>query len=326
MIRTLYRHPSGTIIADLPRAQLAAALRDVRGRLWVDLVEPTDEESNWVLNELFQFHPLAVEDAIRDSHVPKVDDYSSYLYLVFHTVGMGDERMDLHTYEMDMFLGANYLVTMHTVEHTSIDKMWQADYHQRNGLSRGPAHLLYELLDRQIDGYIPLLDRFEEQMEALGDIVVRKEQPPGSMVLNEILTAKSSALRLHRILVPQRELLYRLSRNDFTVIPAETRIYFRDVYDHLVRFTDLAESMRELAGSTIEIHLAMAGNRMNEVMKVLTVISTIFMPLSFVAGVYGMNFVHMPELDWRFGYALVWLIFIMIVFVMVRMFRRRGWF
>jgi magnesium transporter len=327
MIRILYRHRSGTVVTQLSLEQLRDALRDTQARLWIDLTAPTAEESQLILADYFKFHPLAIDDAINESHIPKVDDYSSYLYLVFHTVGMGDERMDLHTYEVDVFLGANYLVTMHELPRESIEKLWNEHSHQQGGLARGPAFLLYELIDRQIDNYTPVLDRFEQQLEYLGDQIFRrsnlgKDEEP---LLNDILTAKSSALRLGRILTPQRELLYRLSHNNYSVVPSEMRIYFQDAYDHLARFSDLASSMRDLASSTMETHLALVNNRINETMKVLTMISTIFIPLSFLAGVYGMNFDFMPELHAPWAYPLLWLAFILIVLVMVRYFRRKGW-
>lgn len=327
MIRILYRHRSGTIVTDLPHTQLRDALRDSQARIWIDLSAPTTEESQAILADLFHFHPLAIDDAIDDSHVPKVDDYGAYLYLVFHTVALGDERMDIHTYEIDVFLGSNYLITMHETPRTSIDKLWDESYHTQNGLAKGPALLLYELMDRQIDNYTPLLNHFEEQLEHLGDQIFR---PHGKgkaeeILLNDILTAKSSALRLGRILTPQRELLYKLAHNNYAAIPADARIYFQDAFDHLARFSDLALSMRELSGSTMETHLALVNNRINETMKVLTMISTIFIPLSFVAGVYGMNFDFMPELNSQWGYPLAWLSFIAIAGAMVQFFRRRGW-
>jgi magnesium transporter len=325
MIRTLYRHRSGTIVVDLPKEQLPGVIRDAQARVWIDMLNPSEEESKWLFHEVFHFHPLAIDDAIKETHVPKLDDYGSYLYLVFHTVSMGDEKMDIHTYELDVFLGANYLITMHEDERESINKLWNRESHEQNGLARGPAYLLYDLLNQQVDRYIPLMDRFEHQLEGLGDAIFVQNQISANVLLNDILTAKSSALRLHRILAPQRQLLQRLSRNDYAVIPADARIYFNDTYDHLVRLTDLAESMHELAGSTIDTYLALVNNRMNEVMKVLTIISTIFIPLSFVAGVYGMNFEFMPELQWRIGYPLVWLIFLAIIGGMLTMFRRRGW-
>lgn len=327
MIRILYRHRSGTVVTHLPFGQVSDAMRDNQARLWIDLTAPTEEESQSILAELFKFHPLAIEDAVNDSHVPKVDDYGSYLYLVFHTVALGDERMDIHTHEVDVFLGANYLVTMHELPRESIEKLWNEHSHHHGGLARGAAFLLYELIDRQIDNYTPLLDHFEQQLEHLGDQIFHKDNrgKGEEVLLNDILTAKSSALRMGRILTPQRELLYRLSHNSYSVVPSDTRIYFQDAYDHLARFSDLANSMRDLAGSTMETHLALVNNRINETMKVLTMISTIFIPLSFLAGVYGMNFTFMPELQTRWAYPLLWLTFIAIALGMVQYFRRKGW-
>ncbi|MCB0107843.1 MAG: magnesium/cobalt transporter CorA [Caldilineaceae bacterium] len=327
MIRILYRHRSGTVVTELPLDQLNDAMRDSQARLWIDLTAPSDEESQQILTNLYRFHPLAIEDAVNESHIPKVDDYGNYLYLVFHTVGLGDERMDIHTYEIDVFLGANYLITLHETPRESIEKLWNAHSHQQGGLARGPAYLLYELIDRQIDNYTPLLDRFEAQLEYLGDVIFLKDL--GGKIeearLNDILTAKSSALRLGRILTPQRELLYRLSHNNYGAVPSDMRIYFQDAYDHLARFSDLANSMRDLAGSTLDTHLALVNNRINETMKVLTMISTIFIPLSFLAGVYGMNFRFMPELQTPWAYPLLWLVFIVIAFGMMQYFRRKGW-
>ena len=327
MIRILYRHRSGTVVTELPLDQLNDAMRDNQARLWIDLTAPSGEESQQILTKLYRFHPLAIEDAVNESHIPKVDDYGNYLYLVFHTVGLGDERMDIHTYEIDVFLGANYLITMHETPRESIEKLWNVHSHQQGGLARGPAYLLYELIDRQIDNYTPLLDRFEAQLEYLGDVIFLKDL--GGKIeearLNDILTAKSSALRLGRILTPQRELLYRLSHNNYGAVPSDMRIYFQDAYDHLARFSDLANSMRDLAGSTLDTHLALVNNRINETMKVLTMISTIFIPLSFLAGVYGMNFRFMPELQTPWAYPLLWLVFIGIAFGMMQYFRRKGW-
>ena len=326
MIRTLYRHASGTVM-DLAADQLAEAIKDNRATLWIDMIDPTQAEYELVLTQLFHFHPLAVEDAIRDSHVPKVDDYSSYLFLVAHTIHLGDERMDLDTHELDMFLGQNYLITIHEVTMTNIDRLWDPAHHDDRGLARGAAMLLYELLDRQVDTYTPLIDQFEDRLETLGDQIFHTNslQAPELALIEEILTAKSTALRLRRILGPQRDLLNRLARDDYAVIPARTRIYFRDVYDHLLRVADLADSMRDLASSTMETHLTLVNNRMNQVMKVLTIISTIFIPLSFLAGVYGMNFAFMPELNQPWTYPALWGVFLTIGGGMLYMFRRRGW-
>ncbi len=325
MFRSLYRHPTGAILTDLDRDQLRLAACDKRGVLWVDMQAPSDQEFSLVLEETFQFHPLAVEDVVSDVHAPKLDDYGAYLFIVFHTVSLGDEKMDIHTDEIDVFLSSHFLVTVHDVPRSAIDRLWQEVREDIDGLRKGPSTTLYTLLDRQVDAYIPLIDRFEERLEQLGDEIFQMRQPENKTVLNNLLTAKSSALRLRRILNPQRDLLNRLSHQDYAVIPPESRIYFRDVYDHLARLADLADSTRDLATMTIETYLVLVNNRMNEIMKVLTIIATIFMPLGFLAAVYGMNFDFMPELHLRWAYPFIWMVFVGIAGVMVWYFVRRRW-
>ena len=325
MIRVLYRHRSGALVDDLPIAQVPSALRDPQARIWVDMEKVSIDEQKQILSDLFHFHPLAVEDVVNEIHIPKLDDYGSYLYIVFHSLTLGDEPMDLHTKELDVFVGPNYLVTSHELPSHAINKMWHKEFHQDRGLARGIALLLYEMLDRQVDGYLMMLDHFEQRIEELGDIIFHAKPADESAILNEILTAKSSTLRMRRVLLPQREVVAHLVHDDLSAIPSEARIYFQDLHDHITRFADLSESMRELVQSTMTTHLTISSNRLNEVMKVLTIISTIFMPLSFVAGIYGMNFRFMPELTWPWAYPLTWLIFIGIAGAMLLFFRRRHW-
>lgn len=326
MIRTIYRHHSGTVVVDLPEDEILSASKDRQARLWIDMISPSAEEVALVFEQAYDLHPLSIEDTITDIHTPKLDNYNNYLFMVFHAVGMGDERMDLHTRELDVFLGQNFLITIHTEKMPAIGSLWNEEHHAENGLGDGPVYLLYELLDRQIDTYIPLIDRFEQRLEDLGDVIFRQQNTQSDdEILNDILTAKSSALRLRRILRPQRDIMRRLAWENFRVVPAEARIYYQDVYDHLERLSDVAESMRDLASSTIETHLALVNNRMNEIMKVLTIISTIFIPLGFVSGVYGMNFDYMPELGSRIAYPLVWIAFFSIAGGMLFFFRQRRW-
>ena len=324
MIRIIERTLEGDVQVDLPVEQLPASLAERGTMVWIDMMAPSHEEYRLILEQIFRFHPLAIEDTISDIHLPKVDDYGAYLYLVFHTVSLGDQPMDLNTEEVDVFLGARYLITIHESTRRSIDRCWHNEYHTIHDLARSPALLLYELLDSQIDTYIPIIDAFEEQLEQLGDDIFAAGENQRN-ILNRLLTAKSSSLRLQRILAPQRELLNRLATTSYTVIRPEERIYYRDAYDHLARLANLSESMRDLSSSTIETHLALVNNRMNEVMKVLTIISTIFIPLSFIAGIYGMNFEYMPELAWKYGYLLVWLVFLTVGATMLMFFRKRRW-
>ncbi|MEM7127094.1 MAG: magnesium/cobalt transporter CorA [Chloroflexota bacterium] len=326
MIRTIYRHASGSVIVDLPAEELLVAAQDRQGALWIDMISPTPDEVELVFRQAYNLHPLSIEDTINDVHTPKLDDYRSYLYMVYHVIGLGDERMDIHTRELDVFLGANFLITSHVEKMPVIGSLWNEEYHTDQGLSNGPVLLLYHLLDGQIDGFIPIIDRLEERLEDLGDLIfLQTNKISDDELLNDILTAKSSALRVRRVLRPQRDMVKRLATESFAVIPPEARIYFQDIHDHLSRLTDVAESVRDLASTTMETHLALVNNRMNEVMKVLTIISTIFIPLGFLAGVYGMNFSFMPELQSPMGYPLLWVFFLLIASTMIWFFRRRRW-
>lgn len=326
MIRTLYRHQSGSIVSDLSTDQLSRAVKDRYGRVWIDMEAPTEDEYKLVLEDLFHFHPLTVEDVVNGVNLPKLDDYDSYLFLVFHTLGLGDERMDIHTEEINVYLGPTYLITVHNEPRETIERLWTASYHQERGLARGPAHLIYDILDRQVDGYIPLLEQLDERLEELGDIIFHLgEGNDESAILNELLTAKSSALRLRRILGRQRDILYKLATGEYAAIGHDTRIFFSDVYDHLARLDGMADSIRDLAGTTIATHLALINNRTNDVMKVLTVIGSIFLPLTFLAGIYGMNFDYMPELAWPWAYGFIWVVFIGVIAGMIWWFKRKRW-
>lgn len=326
MVRIFYRHSSGTLVRNFPREQLAAAVRDGNANLWVDMVNPTEAEYQEILHDIFNFHPLAIEDAANSLLVPKLNDFRRYLFLVIHSVYYGSKPVDLLSSEMDIFLGPNYLVTIHEREMSSIDELWQDEsFHRNSGLAQGTAMLCYEIMERQVDRFMRLLDQFELELERLGDVIFQQGQVSDESLLDDILTAKSSALRLARVLMPQRDLMQRLATNEYGVIPGSVRVYFGDIHDHMVRMAGLVDGMQQLIQSTVDIYLALANNRMNEIMKVLTIISTIFIPLSFIAGIYGMNFHFMPELNQPWAYPLVWIVFISIALIMVRFFRRRGW-
>ena len=333
MIRILYRHTSGALVHDLPVDQLASASRDTNAVVWVDMQNPTPEEQQKILEGIFNFHPLAVEDAMNSVLLPKINDYRRYLYIVIHSIYPGVELVDLVSHELDIFLGPNLLVTIHEEAMSSIDGLLaDKEHHSQEGISRGPALLLYEILESQVDRITRLLDSFEAELERLGDIIFQKGDISRESLLDDLLTAQSSALRLNRVLHPQRDLMNRLAQTDYSVIPAPARPYFADIHDHLNRMVGLVESMRELARSTIEIYMALsnhrmneANNRMNEIMKVLTIISTIFLPLSFLAGVFGMNFQYMPELGWPWAYPLVWILFVSLAGLMLLFYRKRGW-
>ena len=205
----------------------------------------------------------------------------------------------------------------------SVQTVWTRTAKDERLLSHGPDFLMHAILDANVDEFLPLLDDLDATIEDLEDQVLEK---PRTETLTRILAIKHSLMVLRRMISPQREVMNRLSRDDFPQIDRNSRIYFRDIYDHMVRFQDLIESLRDIVGDALSTYLSATSNRLNEVMKALTIVSTIFLPLSFVAGVYGMNFEFMPELHSRLGYPLVWAVFILIVLGMLYFFKKREWF
>jgi magnesium transporter len=288
MIRALYRTPGGKIQTDLTIADFPAALKEADGVLWVDFENTPPKEDEPILTQTFGFHPLAVDDALRESHVPKVDDWGEYLYLVLHAIAFGrDDNRKLETIELDVFLGKNFIVTHHDLPIPAVQNIWGSCQRDERYLSRGTDHILYRIIDDMVAAYMPVVEEVDEAIESLEDQLFDRPTPEN---LSELFQLKRALLQLRRIIAPQREVLNKLARDDYPVIDAKDRIFFRDIYDHLVRLHDINESMRDLVGGAMDTYLSVINNRMNDIMKTLTVITTLFMPLSFLTGFFGMNF------------------------------------
>lgn len=324
MIRSVYHPPAGPVEFNLSPARLKEALQEAAGTLWVSLERPTADEVETVLHNIFHFHPLAVEDCQSEGYQsPKLDDFGDYIFVVMHALRPDFPLDQLDTMEFNCFLGPNYVVTSFLSETMSpVQKVWERIQRDQRLLQHGADFLCHALLDELVDEYLPLIDLMEESIDELEDQVLTQ---PRSNTLQQILGLKHSILVLRRIILPQREVLNRLSRGDTGQIKPERRIYFRDIYDHLVRIHDLSESVRDVVGGALDTYLSVTSNRLNEIMKALTVVSTIFLPLSFVAGVYGMNFQNFPEIRWHYGYLYVWGVFLGIAGCMAWWFKRRGW-
>ncbi len=324
MIRSLYRAQDGQLHTDLSPSEYTAALQDRGGVLWVDMVEEPPDACEPILRETFGFHPLAVEDALQESHVPKVDDWDQYVYLVLHAVNFGGYHLD--TVELDAFLGTNYLVTYQAHAIGGVDRVWTAYRQGERSLANGPVRVLYRLADELVTDYMPAVDQIDEVIDQIEDQVFANPTP---RLLEQIFTLKRALLRLRRIITPQREVLNKLARGDYSVIEAKDRVFFRDVYDHLVRLYDITESLRDLVGGALETYLSVVNNRMNDVMKTLTVITTLFMPLSFVVGFFGMNFfqpaVVLDAWTGRMAFGLTLVGMICTPLVMYLWMRRRAW-
>jgi len=328
MIRAMYRTPEGTIRTDLTPGDLPAVLRRTGGVLWVDFEGTPPKEDEPILIQTFGFHPLAVDDALQESHVPKVDDWDEYLYLVLHAITF--DRSDggrLDAIELDVFLGKNYIVTHHDLPIPAVNHIWESCQKDERYLSRGTDHVLYRIVDDMVAAYMPVVEEVDEAIETLEDQIFDRPTPEN---LSELFKLKRALLQLRRIIAPQREVLNKLARDDYTVIDAKDRIFFRDIYDHLVRLHDINESMRDLVGGAMDTYLSVINNRMNDIMKTLTVITTLFMPLSFLTGFFGMNFftpVAHPLESWTtlaaFGLTLA--VMIGTPIGMIFWLKKRGW-
>ncbi len=321
-----YAKPEDTFQKDIPFDQLRTALDNPAGLLWVNLQNPSVDEITHVLNDLFHFHPLAIEDCQTHGYqTPKIDDFGEYIFIIAHALPGNHNEIDLDTTEeLNIFLGANYLVTCHSCEKLNpLEAVISRLERDERLIRNGPDYLCHSILDHLVDEYLPLLDNLDEKLEIIEDRVLQKPTPD---ILAELLNLKHTLMLLRRIVTPQREVINRLSRDEYRMIDQQSRIYYRDIYDHLVRIQDLSDTLRDIASGVLDIYLNSTSLRLNEIMKALTVVSTIFLPLSFVAGVYGMNFDHMPELTWRFGYLVVWFVFASIFIGMLVWFKRRNWF
>jgi magnesium transporter len=279
------------------------------------------------LLDTFKFHPLAVEDAVHQTHVPKVDDWEKYLYIALIAISFTSSSGDLETIELDVFLGETYLVTHHDLPIPALERAWQACQKDERYRKFGADHFLYMLSEELTVDFMHAVEEVDEEIEALEDMVFGK---PDRETVQRVFDLKRATIHLRRSLSPMREVLNKLARDDYSVIDSKDRIYFRDVYDHFVRLHDIAESLRDLVGGVLDTYLSVVNNRMNEVMKTLTTITTLFMPISFVVGFFGMNFFQSVSTSlqgWtsNLAYIITIIILILTPVAMFLWMRKQGW-
>jgi len=327
MTRIMYRRSDGSLDASLRAEEIPAALADQEGLLWVDFHDEPDASCERTLRDVFHFHPLAIDDALRESHVPKLDDWDSYLYIVLHALAFDPASEEqLSTRELDIFAGRNYLVTHRDQDIPPLERVWAACPHDERMMGKGAARLLYHLVDEIIAGHMPVVDAIDEEMERIEELILSASGPG---TLPHVLRIKRALLHLRRIVAPQRETLNRLARDEFAVIEPDNRVYFRDVYDHLVRLYDIVEGIRDLAAGALDTYLSVINNRMNEVMKTFTLITTLFMPISFITGFFGMNFFTAsnppPAMTGRIALGALCAAIVLIPCLMYVWLKRRRW-
>ncbi len=322
MFTILATRGENELLVDVPLSQLPALIEDPTAVVWVNLSGEMDEAAMHVVRDVFGFHPLAIEDCFELREHPKVEAFDGYVYMITHGLSAGSTPEETESIELDVFLGKRTLVTYHHKPSRSVAAVDEIARRSGDLLRRGPAAVLHAILERQVDGIETVIDGIDARIAELEDKVMLR---PRDEDLGVLLAVRRNTLHLRRWMFKQRDVVLRLSRVEFAQVSAQDAHLFRDIYDHLQRFTDLLESYRELTTSVQDAYLTMINNRLNEVMKFLTVLTSVLMPLAIITGIYGMNFEHMPELRSRWGYPATLGAMALVAGTMIWFFRRRGW-
>jgi len=290
---------------------------------WVNIDGLHQTEMLEALGNCYGFHPLVLEDILNTDQRPKIEDYGDYLYIVLRSLEYNDRKDEIESDQISIILGRNFVFSFQEKEGDTFDAIRE---HLRTGKGRirkmGADYLVHALLDSIVDNYFVILEKLGEQIEFLEEQLVTQPTPE---TLRTIHGLKRELIFLRKAVWPLREVVGSLERGESPLIQESTRIYLRDLYDHTIQVIDNVETFRDMIAGILDIYLSSVSNRLNIVMKVLTVIATIFMPLTFLAGVYGMNFKFMPELEWRWGYPLIWGIMVVTGITMLIYFKKKKW-
>ena len=320
-MNTIFVHRNGQTeqATSLDRAWLSP---DSGVAVWVDLAAPSPIET-LILSDTFHFHPLSVEDAKASIQYPKVESYEGYLYIVLHGIDFHEGEHCFATHDVDFFLGPSYLVTVHDGHAASINELRDTCPRNAKMMAEGPVALFHRIVDSMVDHYRPEVDKLEDRIDALEEEIFESTDPE---LVRRILDEKREVAQLRRIVIPERDVIARLARRDYADITIEMSFRFRDIYDHLVRIADDALVFQDRITGMLDAHLTNASNRLNEVMKVLTVVATIFGPPTLIAGIWGMN-VPLPHFPGGEQAQFWWVCGGMVLMIagMLVAFRRKRW-
>jgi magnesium transporter len=324
----VYRNGAKAIEEGFSAEDLPELLADEDNVVWVDFLGETYEaikQAKKILLEVFKFHPLTVEDCIETRNQPKVEAFPDYFYFIVHAVKPElTSSTNFTTKELDGYLGKNYLVTFHIERFRSIKIVKQQIRNSPVVCQRGPAFILHHILDLVVDLYLPVIDDFENAINAFEDRVFLGGKS-NTKVLEEIMNLRRSVARLKRISYRQLDVLSRISHGEFAQVPAPLLPFYRDLNDHLLRISDLSESYRDLVNGLFDIHFSVTANKTNDIMKLLAIFSAIMLPLSLIAGIYGMNFENMPELRSPYGYFITLALMAVVAIGLLGYFWYKGW-
>lgn len=315
------RRSTGNGLENVSRDAVADLLPRGDANLWFHFDAPTEEELRFLQEDL-KIHHLTLEDVVNQNQRPKIELFEDYVYIAIHPL-MHRNKWQIEPSELDLLMGRRWIVSVHygplpgLIENSHI--------HERlaSALGRGTDFLLYTLVDLVVDSYFPILDEIEDEIDSLEDRLLARAK---SADMNRLLAFKRSLVHVRRAVGPQREVFNQLTRHEFPFIRPENLVYFRDVYDHLLRITEELDSLRDILSSALEVHLASTSNQLNVTMKRLTAWGTIFIVITAIAGIYGMNFKYMPELEWRYGYFAAISAMVLISLALYFYFKNKGYF
>lgn len=290
---------------------------------WSNINGLTDVDTIKKIGEIFEIHPLVLEDIVNTDHRPKFEDYGKYYFSVVKMLTYDVKNNELNSEQVSFIIGDNYLLTFQEIEGDVFDTIRERLRRNKGRVRREKAdYLFYTLIDAIVDNYFNTLEYIAEETEQLEELLLNDAD---TSVLQRIHRLKRDLIFMRKSVWPLREVLNNIDRLEPDLVRDSTKLFFRDVYDHTIQIIDTIENLRDIVTGMLDIYLSTVSNRMNEVMKVLTIIATIFIPLTFIAGVYGMNFQYMPELDWKFGYPLILGVMVLLGLGMMLFFRRKKW-
>jgi magnesium transporter len=297
--------------------------RDSATNTWIDIKGVHDADQILKVGEHFEIHPLVLEDILNTNQRPKIEVFDHYIFIVLKMLSYNEEKNIVDSEQVSFIIGRSYVISLQEKEDDIFDPLRER---LRKGKGRirtmGADYLAYAILDVITDNYFLMLERLGEQMEEFEERLLKG---PDQETLKKLYVLKRENLLLRKSVWPLREVITQLERSESPLIKKKTAPFLRDLYDHIIQVIDIVETHRDMTAGLIELYLSSSSNRMNEVMKVLTIIATIFIPLTFIAGVYGMNFANMPELEWPWAYYALLIVMMVIVAGMLLYFRKKKW-
>jgi magnesium transporter len=317
-------YADGTMARDLSIRDIAGALKNPQGSLWVP-IDITSRQQVALLEKVFAFHPLAIEDVLNPVSRPKVDPYDDFLFVTLRVVRFHEETddpYDLETINLYFFLGANFLVTAQAGPSPTVEQISEVCIRSADLVARGPARLAHQLMDASVDAFFPILERVDDFLDSLEERVFASFDEDA---LRDIFAVKRMVLSLRRYLAPQREIFNVLSNRPSPLLSTDVQLYFRDIYDHMLRINDSMDTYRDLLSSTMESYLSQVSNRLNLVTKGLSVVATLSVPFVVVSGMWGMNFVKIPLAQHPYGFEIMLVVQLALGVGLIALLRRRKW-